>query len=120
MFEKGLIECVAIASKQPEGVQEVLRIPVAHVYETESAIVMAFELPGVNKEDIELSITDEAIEVSAQKKAEENKGCSFYGILQIPEGVITENVQATYNNGILKMELPKAKKQETRKKIEIK
>ena len=131
MFEKDLIECVAIASKNEEGTEELLRIPVAHVYETESSVIAAFELPGAEKEDIELSITDEAIEVKSKRNAKEktegqNKheneitSPKFYGIIPLPSEVVTENIDASFKNGMLRVEMPKAKKQELKKRIEIK
>ena len=121
-------QCVAIVPKQ--DVEEVARLPVANIYETESAVIAAFELPGAKKEDIELNITEGRIEVKVErkleKKAEEKDGCSyemrsrsFYGALPLPSDVAAEQANAAYKDGILRVEIPKAKKQDSKKRIEV-
>ena len=122
-------QCVAIMPKQ--NVEEVARLPVADIYETENSVIAAFELPGVKKEDIELNITDDRVEVKVERKlektAEEKEGYSyemrsysFYGALPLPLDVIAEQANAAYKDGILRVEIPKAKKQDLKKRIEIK
>ena len=122
-------QCIALV---PESeLKEVSRIPVASIYETENSVVAAFELPGVEKQDIELGITEDSVEVKVQKKEEKSaeekesyahaiRSSSFYGSLPLPCEVSAESAEAGYSNGILRVEIPKAKKQEQRKKIEIK
>ncbi|MBI2542403.1 Hsp20/alpha crystallin family protein [Candidatus Woesearchaeota archaeon] len=120
--------CLALV-KQPE-LEIVSRIPVARMQETEGSVISTFELPGVSKEDIQLNVEEGRIEVKVEKKAEkeieekdkyfhEMRSRSFYGALPLPAEVIAENADASYKDGILRVEIPKAKKQE-KKKIEIK
>lgn len=121
----GNSQCVAAVPRA----EEVARLPVAEVYETENSVIAAFELPGVSKEEIELNIAEDRIEVKVErkleKKAEEKDSYSyemrkhaFYGALPLPSEVIAENAEASYKDGILRVEIPKAKKAE-KKKIEI-
>lgn len=121
--------CLAVM-KRPE-LEAVSRIPVADMTETESSVIATFELPGVEKEDIELNVAEDRIEVKVEKKAEkevkgkenysyEMRSRSFYGALPLPAEVAAENADASYSNGILRIEIPKAKKQEAKKRIEIK
>lgn len=120
-------KCLAISPRA----KEVARLPVAEIHETENSIIAAFEFPGVSKEEIELNFTEGRIEVKVERKLEkeakekdsyayEIRKHSFYGALPLPPEAVAENAEASYKDGILKVEIPKAKKQETRKKIEIK
>ena len=120
--------CVALMPK--ERVQ-VSRLPIADLFETEGSVAATFELPGVEKEKIQLDVTEDRIEVKVEKKAEkeseekgtysyEMKSHSFYGALPMPKGVDAENAEASYKNGVLRIEIPKIKPQDTRKRIEIK
>lgn len=121
--------CVALMPKK--SMVQASRLPIADLYETESSVVATFELPGVEKEDVQLDVTEDRIEVKVEKKAEketEEKGAysyemksrSFYGALPMPKGVAAENAEASYRNGVLRIEIPKIKPQDTRKRIEIK
>lgn len=109
------------------------RTPMADVYETENSVVAVFEMPGVEKEDIALFVSEDRIEVSTKKKKEEEekkKGYyryeaeakSYYRIVSLPAKVVAEEAEATYKNGVLRVEIPKAekKKLEKAKKIAIK
>ncbi|MBD3310711.1 Hsp20 family protein [Candidatus Woesearchaeota archaeon] len=111
-------------------VQKVRRA-VSDIYETESNIVAMFELPGIDKKDIELNVTEQAVEVKVKKKHEkevnkqgfyryESGSRSFYRALPLPSKVMPEKVQAEYKEGVLKVEMPKQKsKEQKKKKIEI-
>lgn len=120
-------QCVALMPKT----EEVARLPVSHVYQTESSVIASFELPGVSKEEIELNLIEDRIQVKVERKLEkkaedegnysyEMRKHSFYGALPLPSEVIAENAEASYKDGILRVEIPKAKKRERKKKIEIK
>ncbi len=80
--------------------------------------VINADMPGVQKEDIKLNVTDNAIEISAQHKEEEEekkknyvrkerKEVSYYRTLSIPEKVDSLKAKAKMNNGILNIEIPK-------------
>ena len=103
------------------------RSPVTDVYETENSVIAAIELPGVDKKDIELNITDNALEVKVEKKAEKEikkKGIygysaaskSFYKMVTFPVEVDSEKAKAEYKNGVLRVEIPKKGKIKERKR----
>ncbi|MFO8016549.1 MAG: Hsp20/alpha crystallin family protein [Candidatus Woesearchaeota archaeon] len=108
------------------------RSPVTDVYETEKSVVAAVELPGVDKKDIDLNVTDNGMEVKVTKKKEKEEkkkdsysygamSRSFYRSFTFPTEVEAEKANAEYKNGVLRVEVPKQKKaKEKRKKIEIK
>lgn len=108
------------------------RTPSANIHETENKVIATFELPGADKDDIELNVTDNKVEVKVSKKAEKEvkkKGMyayksfsqSFYRALPLPAGISAEKADASYKNGVLTVDIPKLKLEEKKKKkIEIK
>lgn len=109
------------------------RTPKCNMHETEKSVVASFELPGVEKKDIELNVTDDRIEVKVNHKAEKEekkKGMyryeasshSFYRSIPLPVDVKSEEAEAEYKNGVLRVEIPKVKQIEAKKhkRIEIK
>jgi HSP20 family protein len=108
------------------------RIPTADVRETPDSVIVSFEVPGADKKDIDLNVTENRVEVKVEKKAEkevkrkglysyEARSNQFYRALPLPTEVIPDKAQATYKDGLLKVEIPKVKKIGQRKKrVEIK
>ncbi|MBL7734338.1 MAG: Hsp20/alpha crystallin family protein [Chitinophagaceae bacterium] len=92
--------------------------PAANIYETPQAYLLELNVPGRAKEDFAISIENEMLTVSFEKKEETKKEDtnairrefnfnSFKRSFSLDEKVDTANVQARYENGILKIELPK-------------
>ncbi len=105
------------------------REPLSDVWEKEDEVIAVIELPGVDKEDIDLNVTPKTLEVRAEKKEEKKekeKGTYFeeraykgyYLTLSLPAEVDPNEVKATYKNGVLEVRMKKAK-QEEKKKIKI-
>lgn len=97
-----------------------VRMPVCDVCETENHVNVALEMPGVDKKDIKLNVTENAIEVGVDKKDEkEVKGKEgyryssmshqYYRKIPIGKGLDAEQTKAEYKNGILRLEIPKKK-----------
>lgn len=92
--------------------------PATDVSETENAILVATEVPGLKKEDISISIRDNILTLKGEKKQEKTYkdenlhrvercyGC-FNRSFTLPSMVDTSKVKATYKDGILTIELPK-------------
>lgn len=120
--------------KDKKGQLMPYRSPITDLYETDNSVIATMEIPGVNKEDIELNVTDNQIEVKVEQKHEvkdEDKGyykyesrCkSFYRSLPIPSEVKAEQAEASYKDGVLKIEIAKKEVKEEKKKkkkIEVK
>jgi len=92
--------------------------PAADVYETDTAIVINAELPGVNKDNISvdlkegiLTLKGERSEESEEKKEsvyrKERRYGRFERAFRLPEGVKTEAITADYKDGVLKIGIPK-------------
>ena len=106
--------------------------PQLDISETEKAILVNAELPGVNEKDVEISLTREGLVIEGEKKSEhEEKDKNFYRIersygsfrrtIPLPGEVDTDKAEAKFEKGLLKITLPKLKPtEETRKKISVK
>ena len=96
------------------------RIPLCQMQQTPNSVVVRFELPGVEKNDIHLNVTDNSIEVKVYKKQEhevKKKGLisysssqsQFYRRIPLSVDVKRDKAVAEYKNGVLKVEIPKLK-----------
>lgn len=106
------------------------RTPRCHVQETENNIEATFELPGVQKKDIELNITDESAEIKVEKKIEKKEGKgenksyyshaeSFYRSITFPKPVDSSKATAEYENGVLRLKAPKKEKESGGRRLQI-
>lgn len=105
-------------------------IPNIEISETDKAIEVSAEMPGLERKDVDISIEDDTLTIRGEKKIEEdNKDKNvqhsersygvFLRVLQLPPGIDPSSVQATMSNGVLKITIPKPAKPEP-KKIEVK
>jgi HSP20 family protein len=114
----------------PATVGEGQWIPSVDVSETGKAVVVKAELPGMDPKDIDISVNGKRLTLRGERKYEhEEKGESFHRVersygafsrdIGLPAEVDGNKVEATYKDGVLKVNLPKTKKSST-KKIEVK
>ena len=103
--------------------------PLTDVVEEEDKVLVTTDLPGIDKENVELNFKDNVLVISAQKGKEEEsekegylrKERSFmryYREIPLPDGVTEEGATAQLKNGVLTVTLPKTKLV-TEKKIQI-
>ncbi len=108
------------------------RQPLADVFETDKELVATIELPGVDKKDIKINATDEGVEVKVERKDErkqddkkqglyrlERSYLGFYRYIPVPDGVDTDNIKASYNNGVLELRMPKIEDKRKSKVIKV-
>lgn len=105
--------------------------PSVDIYEEDGNIVLKAELPGMDKKDVEVNLTESSITISGEKKREEktekkdyyryeSSYGSFSRSFNLPKEVQTDKAKASFKDGVLKITIPKteeAKKKE--KKLEI-
>ena len=103
--------------------------PAIDMFERENEVVVRAEIPGMSKEDINISALGNTLTISGERKSEEEVKeddyycCEHsYGKFQrdisLPQGVDAENIKASYKNGVLEVVLPK-KEEAKPKKIEV-
>lgn len=101
------------------------KMPKVDIIDRDKEIVVKAELPGVAKEDIDLSITDNSVTIKASTSHEEKeeKGNyfrseisrgSFSRTVALPGDVDADKARATFNDGILEITLPKMEKSHRR------
>jgi HSP20 family protein len=92
--------------------------PHMDVTETDKEIVVEAELPGIDEKDVSLALQDGVLTIRGEKKHEvdeekenyrmmERRYGSFQRSVQLPDTVDEDKVEATFNNGVLKVSLPK-------------
>jgi HSP20 family protein len=101
------------------------RTPLIKTKETNKSYVVDVEIPGANKEDIQLNVVNNGIEIKVEKKQEKKEKethtkqeMSFYRYFSLPENSDINKVDANYKNGVLSIEVPK--KTTVQKKITVK
>jgi HSP20 family protein len=107
------------------------RRPLTDIYETEKNYVATLEMPGVKKDDIRISATDDGVSVKVEKDEEfenkdkkgfyccERRHTGFYRHFSLPEGTDSGKIKADLKDGVLKLEIPKTEKAK-KKQIDIK
>ncbi|SDS03921.1 Hsp20/alpha crystallin family protein [Opitutus sp. GAS368] len=88
-------------------------IPVS-VHEDKDNLQVSAELPGVERADISIELLDDTLSLSATRKQGEQV-LSFARSFSLPYAVQADKVAATYENGILRLTLPKAEAAKPRK-----
>ncbi len=89
------------------------------VFETEDRVVVRLELPGLQREDVDVEIEDDTLVVSGEKRFFEEQGegawrlvqCaygSFTRVVPLPVPVRSAGAKASYRDGVLRVEMPKA------------
>jgi HSP20 family protein len=106
--------------------------PRVNVSETDKEIKISAELPGLDENDLDVSLTRDALTIKGEKKEEkEEKGTSYYRVeraygsftrsIPLPVDVNTDKVEATFKKGVLYITLPKTVNAiEKTKKIQVK
>jgi HSP20 family protein len=105
-----------------------VRRPFVDVVETDKEVIATAEMPGLEKSDININLTEDILEISADTKQEEEKkekgyiykerrSGSYYRAISLPSSVDPDNTKATYNNGVLQVTMPKT---EVKKKTQLK
>ena len=104
--------------------------PTVDVSETENEIFVEAELPGMKREDVNVSLENNILTIKGERKKEEKKKegkyhsteryyGSFYRALDLPTYVDEKNIQAKFKDGVLEVIMPK-KEEAKPKQIEIK
>lgn len=92
--------------------------PAVDLYQSNDDVIAVIELPGMRKEDIEISLHDGMLSISGERKEESPQGekdgrserfvGKFRRSISLPTRVDANKVNATYKDGILTVTLPKA------------
>lgn len=103
--------------------------PRVDLSETEDAYFIHVDVPGMTKDDLEINYQDGVLSVSGERRAEERKERhnfvrversfgNFYRSFRLPKAVDEGSIEATYENGVLTIEVQKSEESKPRR-IEI-
>ena len=92
--------------------------PAADIYEDEKKITIKLEVPGMEEKDLDVRVENNTLTIKGERKMEkeekeenfhriERRYGSFFRAFTLPSTVDTEHVAASYNAGVLKLELTK-------------
>lgn len=93
--------------------------------------IVRADLPGLKKDDVQVELTNEAVTIRGERrdeKEEEREGYyhsereygEFYRSIPLPDGVITESAQASFNNGVLEISMQAPPAETRSRRLEIK
>jgi HSP20 family protein len=93
-------------------------VPAVDIYEDSKKVVLKLEVPGIEEKDLDVRVENNTLTVKGERKFDkeekeenfhriERRYGSFYRAFTLPPTVDTEHVGATYQNGVLKLELSK-------------
>lgn len=100
--------------------------PAVDVYEEDHKYVVKAELPGVNKDDIDVSVSGDTLTIKGERKDEreekeenyylsERSYGNFVRSMKLPSTVDADNIEASFDDGVLEVKLPRSNKEEAKK-----
>src|SRR5436190_8807342 len=99
------------------GEEEGLWAPVVEVRQGEKNLIVTAELPGMNKDNVKVELTNEGLAISGERRSEhedkrqgfyrsERSYGRFYRLIPLPEGVDPDKAKAEFKDGILEVQVP--------------
>jgi HSP20 family protein len=96
------------------------------VHEDQHGYTIEASIPGIQPEDLDISITENVLTISGQSKAEQSRESGRYHVrerrfgrfsrtITLPQGIRADAVEADYENGILRIQVPKAEEVKPRR-----
>jgi len=99
--------------------------PAVNVWETDDALKVELEVPGVEREQVELSVAGEELSIKVERPELEQEGTAYHRrerpvgafarVLRLPVPVDADRVEAEMRHGVLTISLPKAESARPRK-----
>jgi HSP20 family protein len=106
-------------------------MPAVNIKESDKDFILELAVPGIDKKDLKIDINDDVVTISSEsrsEKEEDNDGykrkefsySTFCRSFYLPENVNRDKIQASYKDGILKVELPKQEEDKNKISKQIK
>lgn len=96
--------------------------PYVDVQQTDTSVIVTAEVPGMEKEDIDLNVTSEKVEIEAKMNNAQGlqRGRGFHIVVPLPVPVKSQGATATCKNGVLEITLLKDEEVTKSRNIKIK
>lgn len=133
-FDESFLRPFAPFSRSMLGMKPLLTedvVPSVDIYEDAGDVVLKAELPGMKKEDIDVTLSEDTITISGEKKKEEEvkkkdyykwerSYGSFSRSFDLPEAVQSDKVKSTFKDGVLEVRIPRSEERKSKEvKVEI-
>ena len=113
------------------GSEELGWSPDLEVFERKGQYVVRADLPGLTKDDVKVNVENGVLTIQGERKQEaettkdgwyrsERSYGAFYRTLPLPDGVKTDQIDATFKNGVLEVVMPLPAAEKKAKAIDIK
>ncbi len=118
---KPIINSFGNVKPKPKGEAEIKveRDPLVDIFEEDDDLVVVAEVPGVQKEDIELKATPYELEIVASSSTTGKSQRNYRKAVPLPTEINPDVAKARYNNGILEVRLKKRAPEKSKKRIKI-
>lgn len=98
--------------------RDIMSVPAVEIQETDEAVLVNLEIPGIDAKDLDIQVTTDAVYISGERKSEaktEEKGVirsefrygKFQRVIPLPAHIQNTNVTADLKDGVLNLTLPK-------------
>jgi HSP20 family protein len=106
---------------------QIPRQPPMNLEDTGKDFVLTMEMPGIRKEDVNIEVSENTLEISAESETEEEEKdknylrrersvSRYYRCMDLPDEVKTDKIEAKLEKGVLEVTLPKKEPKEIEKK----
>ncbi|MDY6966497.1 MAG: Hsp20/alpha crystallin family protein [Halobacteriota archaeon] len=104
--------------------------PYIDVKDEDGKLMVKADIPGVKKEDIDLTVKGDMLEITAERKDEkeekeedyirkERRYSKYFRTIRLPTEIDLEKTEAKFKDGVLELTMPKTEVEEDVKKIEV-
>ena len=104
-----------------DGIDRSARIPAAELTQTNDAVHLKLEVPGMEAKDLDVQVMADRVAISGERKSEvtektrsEFRYGKFSRVIPLPVKIQNTNVTADYKDGILNLTLPKAEEEKNK------
>ncbi len=99
------------------GEEKMMWAPRVDITHRNNELVIRADLPGMSKDDVTVDVTDDAVTIQGERRREredeqggvyrsERTYGSFYRAIPLPEGAMSDQAKASFNNGVLEITMP--------------
>ncbi len=114
------------SAQDDEALTSAVWAPRTDLAETDDAYLVTLDLPGLKKDEVEINVHDGTLTISGERKREETETDNkyvrversygrFYRAFSLPQTINTEGIEATFEDGVLSIHVPKAEELKPRR-----